>query len=116
VSVASRQVLAARYPAFAGDDLRFEDARAIFSWRGETWRFPRIFVATQDVIAGGGARITAKGEVVGHGTLRLPAEVVAALQPHEPRIEGFRAGDGAATLPFVVGGPLEAPHFTLDRP
>jgi hypothetical protein len=115
-SAASRDVLTELYPAFAGDDLRFEDARAIFSWRGETWRFPRIFVATQDVIAGGGARITAKGEVVGHGTLRIPAEMVAALQPHEPRIAAFRAGDGAAILPFVVGGPLEAPQFTLDRP
>lgn len=116
ISAASRDLIAELYPALAEDDLPFDDARAIFSRRRGIWRFSRVFVTIQDVIAGGGARVTAKGEVVGHGTLRIPAEVVAALQPHEPQIAIFRARNGGATLPFVIGGSLETPQLTLGRP
>jgi hypothetical protein len=106
-----RNVLASVAPALAGDDLPFDDARAIFAWRGGTWRFPRIFVTTRDVMAGGRARMNARGEVSGDGTLRMPADLVTVLQPHLPLLGSFRDDGGAVTLPFALGGSWETPQL-----
>lgn len=116
LSPESRAILATRDSAFTTGDLPFDDARAIFAWRDGTWRFPRVFVTTSDVVAGGRGRITARGEMIGHGTLRLPPAMAGALQPHEPLLGSFRDRSGAATVRFSVGGPLQAPRFTLGNP
>jgi hypothetical protein len=112
----ARTILAALDPAVAGDDLSFDDARAIFAWRRGAWRFPRIFVSRGPLIAGGRARVDARGAVSGYGTLRLPAELTRALQPYEPLLAAFLDGNGAATLPFAVGGSVRALQLTLGRP
>ena len=116
LSVPVRDILAGFDPALVGDDLPFDDARAIVVWHHGTWRFPRIFVTTRDVIAGGRASISARGEVSGHGTLRLPPELAGALQPEAPLLTGFRDESGAATVPFTVGGSWQVPQLVLDRP
>jgi hypothetical protein len=116
LDAASRDILAGLDSTLAGGDLPFDDARAIFAWHDGTWRLPRIFVTTGGVIAGGRARVTARGELSGHGTLRVPAEIVAALRPHQPLLASYRDGSGAATLPFGIAGRLDAPEFMLVRP
>ena len=116
LSAPVRDILAGFDPALAGDDLPFDDARAIVVWRHGTWRLPRIFVTTRDVIAGGRASISARDEVSGHGTLRLPPQLAGALQPEVPLLTGFRDESGAATVPFAVGGSWQVPQLVLDRP
>lgn len=111
-----RTSLAAAAPALAGDDLAFDDARAVFTWRHGTWRLPRIFVATDGVMAGGGARVAGDGRITGRGLLRIPAALTTELARHDPGLGAHRTESGSATLPFVVAGAVSAPRFTLDRP
>ena len=112
----SRDALMRVDPAFAGRDLRFDDARAIFTWHAGTWRFPRVFLTTRSVMAGGRGRITAQGEVSGRGTVRLPSDVVGAVQAHEPALARFVDPNGGATVRFGVGGLLQSPQLTLGPP
>lgn len=116
LSAPARDILAGFDPALGGDDLPFDDARAIVAWRHGTWRLPRIFVTMRNVIAGGRASISARGELSGHGALRLPPELAGALQPEAPLLTGFREESGAATVPFAVGGSWQVPRLVLDRP
>jgi hypothetical protein len=108
--------LAGIAPDLAGADLAFEDARAVFALRHGTWRLPRVFVTTRAAIAGGRARVDAHGTVTGHGTLRLPPDLVSGLESAEPGLAVFRDATGAATLAFGVDGTLDAPRFSLGRP
>jgi hypothetical protein len=108
--------LASLAPTLAGDDLAFDEARAMFAWRHGTWRLPRIYLAAGGTIAGGRARLDANGDVTGHGTLRLPSDVAAGLAARTPVLATFRDGSGAATVPFGVAGRLDTPRFTLGRP
>jgi hypothetical protein len=110
-----RGMLMARDPALGGDDLPFEEARAVVAWRQGAWRLPRVFVTGAGVVAGGRARIGADSAVTGRGTVRLPADLAASLEPHAPALERFRDATGAATLAFDVTGDLAAPLVTLDR-
>jgi hypothetical protein len=112
----TKATLTSLVPALAGDDLAFDEARAMFAWREGTWRLPRVFVAVGGTIAGGRARLDASGDVTGHGTVRLPSDVVAGLSARTPVLAAFRDGSGAATVPFGVAGRLETPRFTLGRP
>jgi hypothetical protein len=116
LSAESRAALAARDGAFAGADLPFDDARAMFAWRNGTWRLQRLYLATLGAVAGGRARIAGNGAVSGHGTVRLPAEIVADLEPHEPTLGGFRDTGGTATLPLTVGGSIASPEIVVRRP
>lgn len=110
-----RGVLVALDPALGGDDLAFEEARAVLAWKQGTWRLPRIFVTAGGIVAGGRARIGADQVVSGRGTVRLPAALAADLEPHVPALEPFRDASGAVTLPFGVTGDLAAPSMTLGR-
>jgi len=112
----TKATLASIAPVLAGDDLAFDEARAMFAWRHGTWRLPRIFLAAGGTIAGGRARVDASGDVTGHGTVRLSSEVAAGLASHTPALASFRDGSGVATVPFGVNGRLDAPRFTLGRP
>ncbi len=103
-------------PSLVGDDLAFDEARAIFAWRGGTWRLPRIFLTTGPTIVGGRARVDADGDVTGQGTLHLPADLVASLGAQAPALESFLDPTGAAILPFGVGGTVATPQFSLGRP
>jgi hypothetical protein len=110
-----RAVLAALDPALGGDDLAFEEARAVLAWRQGAWRLPRVFVTAGGIVAGGRARIGADHAVTGRGTVRLPADLTASLEPHVQALGPFRDASGAATLPFGVTGDLAAPSVTLGR-
>lgn len=110
-----RGVLTALDPALGGDDLAFEEARAVLAWRQGAWRLPRVFVTGGGIVAGGRARIGADHAVTGRGTVRLPVDLAASLEPHAPVLEQFRDASGAATLPFRVTGDLAAPSVTLGR-
>ena len=103
-------------PRFAEGDLMFDEARAVFAWRHGTWRLPRLFLSNGATIVGGRVRVGADGNVSGHGTIRLPPDVVAGLEANEPRLADFRDPSGAATLPFGVAGSTETPRFTLGPP
>ena len=108
--------LAALRPQLAGDHLPFDDARAAFTLRDGVWRLPRVFVSSNGVLAGGRARVAAIGDAVGRGTVRVPADVVAALLPFVPDLERFRDPGGTATLAFDLVGPIPRPQLTLRRP
>lgn len=110
-----RSVLGALDPAVGGDDLAFEEARAVLAWRQGAWRLPRVFMTGGGIVAGGRARIGADQGVTGRGTVRLPADLAASLEPHAPVLEAFRDASGAVTLPFGLTGNLAAPSVTLDR-
>lgn len=99
-----------------GADLSFEEARAVFAWRAGGWRLPRIFVTDGAAIVGGRARVGADGTLTGHGTARVPAAIVATLEPHDPVLASYRDASGSATVPFTVSGSTDVPHFGLDRP
>lgn len=116
LSAAGRAALVARDASLGGSDLPFEDARAIFAWRNGWWRLQRLYLATHGAIAGGRARVSGKGELRGHGTLRLPAEIVADLEPHEPMLGEFRDAGGTATVPLVVTGQIRTPEVTVGKP
>jgi len=60
-------------------------------------------------------RITPQGDVTGRGTVRLPPEVAAALQPYEPALAELRDAKGGATLRFGVEGPLRSPRLSLGQ-
>jgi hypothetical protein len=111
----ARGALAAFDAGLAADDLLFDEARAVVAWRQGTWRLPRVFVSGREIVAGGRARIDADAVVRGHGTVRLPDDLVAALAPQMPAIARFRDASGSATLPFGVAGPLASPTVTLGR-
>jgi hypothetical protein len=115
VSAASRAALTARDAAFAEADLPFEDARAMFAWRNRTWRLQRLYLTTHGAIAGGRAHVAADGALHGHGTLRLPVEVVTDLEPHEPALGSFRDAGGTATLPLSVSGTIADPVVTVSK-
>jgi hypothetical protein len=108
--------LASVEPGFAESDLMFDEARAVFAWRHGTWRVPRLFLSNGTTIVGGRARVGADGSVSGHGTIRLPPDVVAGLEANDPRLAEFRDPSGAATVPFGVAGSTETPRFTLGHP
>lgn len=113
---ATRAALASTDAAFAESDLPFDEARAVFAWRQGTWRLPRVFLAKGTTIVGGRMRVGSNGGVTGHGTLRLPATLVAGLADQAPTLARFRDTNGDATLPFAVGGSFDVPSFTLGRP
>jgi hypothetical protein len=113
ISDASREALAKLRPELALDHLPFEDARAVFALRDGVWRLPRVFMAGNGFLAGGRARVAGIGEVAGRGTLRMPADVVAAVVPFEPRLEELRDQAGTATVPFTITGPLVMPSVVL---
>jgi hypothetical protein len=106
-------VLSAAAPELSGDDVPFDEARAVFVGRKGSWRFPRVFVAAGDTVAGGRVRLE-HGTLVGSGTVRVSARVAAALESRAPALAAYRDG-AAATLPFVVTGTPEAPSFTLGK-
>ncbi len=116
LSTESQAALTARDASLGGSDLPFEDARAMFAWRNGWWRLQRLYLATHGAIAGGRARISGKGELRGHGTLRLPAEIVADLEPNEPMLGRFRDAGGTATVPFLVTGSMSSPEVAVDKP
>jgi hypothetical protein len=116
LSSESRAALTARDVALGGVDLPFEDARAIFAWRSGWWRLQRLYLATHGAIVGGRLELSSKGEVRGHGTLRLPAELVADLEPNEPALGRFHDVGGTATVPFVVTGTIRNPDVSLTKP
>jgi hypothetical protein len=76
----------------------------------------RLYLATLGAVAGGRAHVTGTGAVSGHGTVRLPAEIVADLEPHEPTLGRFRDAGGTATLPLTVGGSIASPEIVVRRP
>lgn len=115
LSAESRAALVARDASLGGTDLPFEDARAIFAWRNGWWRLQRLYLTTHGAIAGGRARISGNGELRGHGTLRLPAEIVSDLEPHEPTLGEFRDAGGTATVPFVITGQIRTPEVTVGK-
>ena len=102
-------------PASIGDDLVFDEARTGFTWRDGTWRFTRILVTSHEVTASGRARLTAPGELRGRGTLLIPENVAAVLAPYHPGIEMFRQAGGSVTLPFCLGGSLDAPQISVNQ-
>jgi len=112
----TRGLLTAGGGDLGGADLSFEEARAVFAWRAGAWRFPRIFVTDGAAIVGGRARVGADGTLTGHGTARVPAAIVATLEPHDPGLASYRDASGTATVPFTVSGSTDVPHFGLDRP
>jgi hypothetical protein len=110
-----RRALGATAPQLAGEDLPFDELRAVVAWRRGTWRLPRVFVSVGDVVAGGAGRVRADGMVEGSGTLSLPPTLVRDLAPFDAGLTTFRDDTGAATLPFAVGGSVSAVEFTLGR-
>lgn len=116
LSADERRALGALDPALAGSDLVFDEARAVFAWRHGAWRLPRVFVTRRGIVAGGRGRIGVSGDVSGHGTVRIPADVVAALHAEAPLLGRFGDASGTATLPFTIAGPLAAPALTVGRP
>jgi hypothetical protein len=115
VSAESRAALLARDAAFGGADLPFADARAMFAWRSRAWRLQRLYLTTHGAIAGGRAHVAADGTLRGHGTLRIPADVVADLAPHEPALAEFRDAGGTATLPLSLGGSIGEPTVVVSK-
>jgi hypothetical protein len=115
LSPESRTALAARDAALAGADLPFEDARAMFAWRGRSWRIERLYATSHGIIVGGRAAIGATGALRGHGTLRVPADLVTVLESHEPALAPFRDAGGTATLPVSLGGTLADPDVMVRK-
>jgi len=113
---ATRAALASADSGFAESDLPFDEARAVFAWHKGTWRLPRVYLAKGATLLGGRVRVGSDGAVTGHGTLRLPATLVASLAEQAPTLARFRDANGDATLPFGVGGSLDVPTFDLGRP
>jgi hypothetical protein len=112
----TREALRRLDPSLTAGDLRFDDARAIFTWHDGAWRLPRVFMTARNVMAGGRGRITPEGTVTGRGSLRLAPPIFDVLQPHEPALAAFRDANGGATLRFGVEGSLQSPQLTLGQP
>lgn len=98
-------------PALGGDDLRFDEARAVFAWRNGTWRFSRVYLTAGDVVAGGRMRVE-HGTVTGRGTVRIPAALAARLATRVPALASYRDAAGI-TLPFLLTGSVQSPRFAL---
>jgi hypothetical protein len=110
-----RAALGAVRPALAGEDFPFDELRASYAWRNGRWRLPQVFVREDDLLAGGRAQVERDGGVRGRGTVRIPEDVVTAVESLVPALGEARDPAGTATVPFGLTGRVGAPRLDLDR-
>lgn len=103
--------IAATAPELGGADLRFDEVRAAFTWRGGVWRLPRVYLAAGEIVAGGRLRVE-RGVLVGRGTVHIPVSLGSMLEDQRPVLGSYRDRTGL-TLPFVLTGSAEEPRFAL---
>ena len=111
----TRALLASVRPSLAGDDFPFDELRASFAWREGRWRLPQVYVQKDDLLAGGRAHVDRDGAVRGKGTVRIPEDVVTAVEPLAPALGEARDPTGTATVAFDLTGRVAAPRLDLDR-
>jgi hypothetical protein len=108
---AGATTLAGLVPTLASGAFPFDELHVAFAAHRGDWRIRRVHVTSAGVAASGQLRVTASRGVSGAGAVHLPPGLTAPLVTAMPRLAARREADGGITLPYSIGGTIDAPQF-----
>jgi hypothetical protein len=98
-------------PELTENQLLFDEARAVFAWRGGDWRISRGFASSAGIDVAGTLKATEAGELEGEASLSLPPAIAEPLLTSVPALTRGRNLAGGLTLPFAIAGTIDQPVF-----
>jgi hypothetical protein len=108
---AGAAALAGLAPPLAGGPLPFDELDLTLTAHRGDWRIRHARIASANGTASGDFRVTANRAVSGAGDIYVPPDLAAPLLTAVPRLASRRNADGGITLPYSIGGTVDAPEF-----